>query len=48
MKIRLLIALLIASVTITSCNDFLTEKEYDFIGPGLVGDSEDSKEYWLN
>lgn len=30
MKIRLLIALLIASVTITSCNDFLTEKEYDF------------------
>lgn len=35
MKIRLLIALLIASVTITSCNDFLTEKEYDFIGPGL-------------
>ena len=48
MKIRQLIILLIASVFVTSCNDFLTEKEYDFIGPGLVGDSEDSKEYWLN
>ncbi len=48
MKIRLLIGLFIASVTFTSCNDFLTEKQYDFIGPDLVGDSEDAKEFWLN
>lgn len=48
MKVKLLICILFASFPFVSCDDFLTEKQYDFIGPDLVGDSEDAKEYWLN
>lgn len=48
MKIKLIISILFASFFFASCDDFLTEKQYDFIGPDLVGDSEEAKEYWLN
>lgn len=48
MKMKLIISILFASFFLVSCDDFLTEKQYDFIGPDLVGDSEEAKEYWLN
>lgn len=48
MKCKLLLSVLFMSVLFSSCNDFLTEEQYDFIGPDLVGDSEEAKEYWLN
>lgn len=48
MKMKLIISILFASFFFVSCDDFLTEKQYDFIGPDLVGDSEEAKEYWLN
>lgn len=48
MKMKLIIGILLTSFFFMSCDDFLTEKQYDFIGPDLVGDSEDAKEYWLN
>lgn len=48
MKKKIIIKLLLICSLFSSCNDFLTEKQYDFIGPDLVGDSEDAKEYWLN
>lgn len=48
MKVKLLIGILFTFFSFVSCDDFLTEKQYDFIGPDLVGDSEEAKEYWLN
>lgn len=48
MKMKLIIGILFTSFFFMSCDDFLTEKQYDFIGPDLVGDSEEAKEYWLN
>lgn len=48
MKVKHFLCGLVASLCLFSCDDFLTETQYDFIGPDLVGDSEDAKEYWLN
>lgn len=48
MKPKVMLSILFAFLLLTACDDFLTEKQYDFIGPDLVGDSEEAKEYWLN
>lgn len=48
MKRIIYTAIVLSVFCFSSCESFLTEKQYDFIGPELVGESEDAKEYWLN
>lgn len=47
-KIVYICMIILINCSLFSCDHFLTEEQYDFIGPDLVGDSESAKEYWIN